>query len=122
MRPIQDNDVFHAIAHPARRAILLSLRDGERTASDLAEPFHTTFAAISQHLRVLEEAELVSVRRAGRQRIYRLDPRPMQDVVTWVDEFGAFFERRLDALGEYLDRKHGKAAATLARRRPPPSK
>lgn len=117
MRPIQDNDVFHAIAHPARRAILLTLRNGERTASDLAAPFHTTFAAISQHLRVLQEAELVSVRREGRQRFYRLDPRPMQDVVTWVDEFAAFFERRLDALGEYLDRKHRRPAAAGRHRR-----
>ena len=117
MRPIQENDVFHAIAHPARRAILVTLRNGERTASELAAPFQTTFAAISQHLRVLQEAELVSVRREGRQRFYRLDPRPMQDVVTWVDEFAAFFERRLDALGEYLDRKHGKPAAGSRSRR-----
>jgi DNA-binding transcriptional ArsR family regulator len=108
MRPIQENDVFHALAHPARRAILVTLKDGERAASELAQPFHMTFAAISQHLRVLEEAELVSVRRNGRQRMYRLDPRPLKDVVTWVDEFAAFFGQRLDALGEYLDRKHGK--------------
>jgi DNA-binding transcriptional ArsR family regulator len=67
-----------------------------------------TFAAISQHLRVLEEADLVSVRRQGRQRLYRLDPRPLRDVVGWVDEFAAFFTQRLDALGEYLDRKHSK--------------
>jgi len=67
-----------------------------------------TFAAISQHLRVLEEAELVSVRRDGRQRLYRLDPRPLRDVVSWADEFAAFFSQRLDALGTYLDRKHGK--------------
>ncbi len=108
MRPLQDNDVFHAIAHPARRAILVTLKEGERAASDLAEPFRMTFAAISQHLRVLEEAELVSVRRDGRQRLYRLDPRPLRDVVTWADEFAAFFGQRLDALGTYLDRKHGK--------------
>ena len=108
MRPIQENDVFHALAHPARRAILVTLKDGERAASELAEPFHMSFAAISQHLRVLEEAELVAVRRAGRQRMYRLDPRPLKDVVSWVDEFAAFFGQRLDVLGEYLDRKHGK--------------
>jgi DNA-binding transcriptional ArsR family regulator len=108
MRPIQENDVFHAIAHPARRAILVTLRDGERAASELAEPFHMTFAAISQHLRVLEEAELVAVRRDGRQRLYRLDPKPLQDVVGWVDEFAVFFGQRLNALGEYLDRTHGK--------------
>ena len=111
MRPIQDNDVFHAIAHPARRAILMTLRDGERAASELAEPFAMTFAGISQHLRVLEEAELVSVRRDGRHRFYRLEPKPLQDVVGWIDEFAAFFGERLDALGDYLDKKHGKRPA-----------
>jgi DNA-binding transcriptional ArsR family regulator len=108
MRPIQENDVFHAIAHPARRAMLVALRDGERAASQLAEPFQMTFAAVSQHLRVLEEASLVSVRRDGRHRLYRLEPRQLRDVVSWVDEFAAFFSQRLDALGEYLDKKHGK--------------
>jgi DNA-binding transcriptional ArsR family regulator len=108
MRPIQENDVFHAIAHPARRAILVKLRDGERTASDLAAPFDMTFAAISQHLRVLEEAELVVVRRDGRHRLYRLHPKPLREVVHWVDEFAAYFGERLDALGDYLDKKHGK--------------
>jgi DNA-binding transcriptional ArsR family regulator len=67
-----------------------------------------TFPAISQHLRILEEAELVSVRRKGRHRLYRLHPRPLRDVVRWIDEFAAFFSQRLDALGEYLDQKHGK--------------
>jgi DNA-binding transcriptional ArsR family regulator len=108
MRPIQDSDVFHAIAHPARRAILVTLKDGERAAGDLAAPFRMTFPAISQHLRILEEAELVSVRREGRHRLYRLHPRPLRDVVSWIDEFAAFFSQRLDALGQYLDQKHGK--------------
>ena len=108
MRPLQDNDVFHAIAHPARRAILVTLKTGERAASELAEPFGMSFAAVSQHLRVLEEAELVSARRDGRRRLYRLHPKPLGDVVEWIDEFAAFFAQRLDALGEYLDRTHGK--------------
>ena len=108
MRPLQDNDVFHAIAHPARRAILVTLKDSERAASELAEPFRMSFAAISQHLRVLEKAKLVAVRRDGRHRRYRLRPKALQDVVSWIDEFAAFFGQRLDALGEYLDEKHGK--------------
>lgn len=112
MRPLQDNDVFHAIAHPARRAILVELKNGERAASDLAEPFEMSFAAISQHLRVLEEAELVLVRREGRHRFYRLRPKPLEDVVSWIDEFAVFFGQRLDDLGEYLDRKHGKRGKT----------
>jgi DNA-binding transcriptional ArsR family regulator len=108
MRPVQESDVFHAIAHPARRAILLRLKEGEQIASELAEPFRMTFPAISQHLRILEEAKLVSVRRKGRHRLYRLHPKPLHDVVIWVDQFAAFFSRRLDALGEYLDQKHRK--------------
>lgn len=108
MRPAQENDVFHAIAHPARRQILVSLRGGERAASELAEPFEMTFGAVSQHLRVLEEAELVAVRRDGKRRLYRLRPQPLGEVVSWVDEFAAYFGERLDALGEHLDRKHGK--------------
>ena len=108
MRPIQENDVFHAIAHPARRAILVTLKGRELPASQLAEPFRMSFAAVSQHLRVLEQAKLVSARRDGRQRLYRLRPKPLREVLSWVDEFAAFFDQRLDALGEYLDAKHGK--------------
>jgi DNA-binding transcriptional ArsR family regulator len=108
MRPSQDNDVFHAIAHPARRTMLAQLRDGERSAGDLAAPFAMTFAAVSQHLRVLEAAELVAVRRDGRHRFYRLRATPLGEVQRWVDEFEGFFAQRLDALGAYLDQKHGK--------------
>ncbi|MBL8952982.1 MAG: helix-turn-helix transcriptional regulator [Myxococcaceae bacterium] len=100
--------MFHAIAHPARRHILLQLKAGELAAGALAEPFDMSLPAISQHLRVLEEAELVSVRREGRSRLYRLEPKPLREVVGWVDEFAKFFDERLDALGEYLDEKHGK--------------
>ncbi|MCA9549705.1 MAG: helix-turn-helix transcriptional regulator [Myxococcales bacterium] len=107
MRASQDADVFNAIAHPARRAILSTLKGGERSASELAEPFDMSFPAISQHLKVLEGAELVKVRRDGRRRLYRLHPEPLREVASWTDEFAAWFSRRLDALGEYLDREDG---------------
>jgi len=108
-RPLQDNDVFHAIAHPARRAMLTALRHGEHTASQLAAPFAMSAPAVSQHLRVLEDAGLVAIRKAGRRRFYKLDPAPLRDVVTWADAFAAYFAARLDDLGAYLDRT---AAAT----------
>jgi DNA-binding transcriptional ArsR family regulator len=108
MRPIQENDVFHAIAHPARRAMLSALRRHEQTAGDLAAPFAMSFAAVSQHLRLLEEAQLVAVRRDGRHRVYSLRPQPLKEVNRWVDEFAGYCEGRLDALGAYLDHKHGK--------------
>ncbi len=108
MRPLQQNDVFHAIAHPARRTILVMLKAGERPASELAEPFGMSFAAVSQHLKILKEADLVTERREGRQRIYHLRPKPLRAVVDWVDEFEALWTARLDALAEHLDRKHGR--------------
>jgi DNA-binding transcriptional ArsR family regulator len=108
MRPMQQNDVFHAIAHPTRRAILLKLRDGKCAAGQLAEPFEKTFAAISQHLHILEQSGLVSVRREGRHRMYQLCAPPLHDVAGWINEFSTFFNERLDALGDYLDAKHGK--------------
>lgn len=108
MRPTQENDVFHAIAHPARRAILVKLKEGECAVNELAEPFQMTFAAISQHLRILEDADLVSVRRDGRFRLYQLQPKPLRDVLRWSNEFAMFFNQRLDALGDYLDRKHAR--------------
>jgi DNA-binding transcriptional ArsR family regulator len=115
VRPLQQNDVFHAIAHPGRRAILMLLKDGEKAASELAAPFHVSFAAISQHLRVLKDADLLSERREGRQRIYQLRPRPLADVASWIDEFQTFFEARIDALEDHLDRKHGRKKPRAAR-------
>jgi DNA-binding transcriptional ArsR family regulator len=115
MRPLQQNDVFHAIAHPARRAILVLLKEGEKPAGKLAEPFGVSFAAVSQHLKVLKEAALVSERREGRQRIYQLRPKPLKEVVSWVDEFEVFFNARLDALADHLDRKHGRTPARRSR-------
>jgi DNA-binding transcriptional ArsR family regulator len=108
MRPLQQNDVFHAIAHPARRTILTLLKGGERPAGKLAESFGVSFAAVSQHLKVLKDADLVSERREGRQRIYQLHPKPLKEVVSWIDEFEVFFNARLDALADHLDRKHGR--------------
>jgi DNA-binding transcriptional ArsR family regulator len=108
MRPLQQNDVFHAIAHPARRTILVLLKSGEKPVSELAEPFGVSFAAISQHLKILKKGDLVSERRSGRQRLYHLRPKPLQEVVTWVEEFEVLFNARLDALAKHLDRKHGR--------------
>ncbi len=108
MRPIQESDIFHAIAHPARRAMLSALTIGECSAGQLAEPFKMTLPAVSQHLRILEEAKLVEPRREGRQRYYRLQAEPLSEVKNWADTFAIYFSGRLDALGQHLDRKHGK--------------
>jgi DNA-binding transcriptional ArsR family regulator len=117
MRPLQQNDVFHAIAHPARRAILTELRNGEQSAGALAAPFAVSAAAISQHLKVLKDADLVSERRDGRQRLYQLHAKPLRAVVSWVDEFESLWNARFDALARYLDRKHGRRPGVSSSRR-----
>ncbi len=98
------SDVFLAIAHPARRAILDRLRDGEQPVLQLAEPFDMTLPAVSQQLRVLRRAGLVTERREGRQRVYRLNPGPLREVRDWMRMYEQFWSRKLRGLGEYLDR------------------
>lgn len=81
------SDVFHAIADPTRRAVIRSLLPpgAERTAGSLGEGFASAQATISQHLRVLRDAGLVSAREVGRQRLYRLEAKPLQEIHAWVD-------------------------------------
>jgi len=105
---LQENDVFRAIAHPARRTILGLLKHGEKSASELAHPFGVSFSATSQHLKILREADLVSERRDGRQRIYHLHSKPLEEVLSWVEEFQSNWSERLDALERHLDKKHRK--------------
>lgn len=106
MRPHQQNDIFHAIAHPARRTILNRLRRGEKPAGELVASFGVTFSAVSQHLKILKEANLVTEKRAGRQRVYHLNSRPLKEVWHWVDDFQELWATRLDALETHLDKKY----------------
>jgi len=76
--------VFRAIADPTRRAVLDILARSDRTASEIAEPFEMSQAAVSQHLKVLLEAGLVEVEQAGRERHYRFNPKPLYAVDRWV--------------------------------------
>ena len=88
------SDVFLAIAHPARRAILDRLRLGEQPVLALAEPFDMTLPAVSQQLRVLRDAGLVSERRVGRQRVYRLNARPLREVREWAVRYDRFWQTK----------------------------
>lgn len=102
-RPAASTDIFQAIADPTRRALLDRLRDGEQPVKQLAEPFNMSLPAISQHLQILCEAGLVEVRKAGRQRLYRLNPEPLKEVSDWITHYEQFWQEKLDALGKYLE-------------------
>ncbi len=96
-------DRFTALADPTRRAILeLLARRGELPAGDIAAQFDMSAPAVSQHLKALREAGLVSVERRAQQRIYRLNPEGMRDVEEWVGRTRRIWERRLDALEAFL--------------------
>lgn len=97
--------VFHALAHPARRAILRRLSDREQNLSEVTAPLRMSFPAASKHVRVLERARLVRRRVAGRSHFCRLDALPLKQVAEWTEGYREFWERnfqRLDTLLEEL--------------------
>jgi DNA-binding transcriptional ArsR family regulator len=98
------DSLFLVIAHPVRRAMLEELRDRDTPATRLARGFRLTPSALSQHLKALKDAGLVSERRQGRQRIYSLTPTPLREISEWVDAFSAYWPVKLEALGEHLRR------------------
>lgn len=79
--------IFQAIADPTRRALLYALREGEQPVSVLMEPFDVTQSAISQHLAVLKDVGLVTQRRVGRQRYYKLCTVPLEALAAWLALF-----------------------------------
>jgi len=97
--------VFHALAHPARRAMLKKLAEGERNLSQLAAPLRMSFPAASKHVRVLEKAHLVRRRVIGRTHLCRLEPRPLSEANQWLEAYRRNWEEnflRLDALLDQL--------------------
>jgi DNA-binding transcriptional ArsR family regulator len=102
-RATGEQAVFRAVADPTRRAILDRLRAGPAPVNALAAEFEQTRPAISKHLRVLREARLVTEARAGRERVYQLEPMPLQTVAGWVEGYRAFWQRSLGNLKRYLE-------------------
>jgi DNA-binding transcriptional ArsR family regulator len=96
-------DVFEAIASPVRRALLDVLAGGARSVHDLAAPFEMTRPAVSQHLRVLREAGLVTEERVGRERHYRLDARPLRTVADWAGRYEQSWLRDARLLRELVE-------------------
>ena len=93
---------FAALANPTRRAILERLTSGQKTVTELAEPFDMTMPAISKHLKVLEEAELIERSREAQFRPVALDPTALRRVDEWMDRYRQFYEGSFARLDEYL--------------------
>ena len=96
-----------AVADPTRRAVLERLGRGTATISDLAEPFGISVTGMKKHVRILEDAGLVTTEKVGRTRICRAGPRRLEDVHEWSATYRRMLEERLDRLGELLERTKG---------------
>lgn len=109
-RAATTSDAFNAVAEPQRRRILTLLKGRERSVNEVAGALRVSQTRASKHLRVLREVGLVSVREAGRQRLYRLDARGLKPIHDWVGGFEEFWSQsfdRLDAYVKRLQRKEG---------------
>lgn len=94
--------VFHALSDPTRRAILQRLSREQASVSELARPFAVSLAAISKHVKILEDARLLMKERDGRTVRCRIDLRPLDEAGRTIRELNAFWNARMDELESYL--------------------
>lgn len=98
-------DVFAAISHRARREILGLLTDSRRSVNDIAAHFEMSRPAVSQHLRVLLDAGLLTEQRHGRERHYHFDPARLAPVRDWIAQYERFWDDHLMRLQKHLTKK-----------------
>jgi DNA-binding transcriptional ArsR family regulator len=96
---------FSALSDGTRREILERLQLGPASISDLAEPTGISLPGVLKHVRILEEANLVTTQKKGRIRECRLGPERMEDATAWIERYRDHWQRRLDRLEEYLRRE-----------------
>jgi DNA-binding transcriptional ArsR family regulator len=102
-RAATTTDAFNAVAEPRRRQILDLLAQGERPVNDLVAMLDLAQPLVSRHLRVLREVGLVEVRDQGRQRLYRLNPGPLQPIHDWLRKYEQAWSERFDRLDAVLE-------------------
>jgi DNA-binding transcriptional ArsR family regulator len=95
-------DIFQAIADPTRRAILVLIAANAMTPNALAEHFDTTRQAVSKHLRILTECELIQQNQQGREIYYQLDIHKMKEIDNWLEQFRQIWETSFNQLDDLL--------------------
>lgn len=102
MQPDALSATFAALADPTRRAILARLAEGEASVGELCKPFAISMPAVSRHLKVLEQAGLVTRGRNAQFRPVRLDAAPLKLVSGWVNQYRSFWTESFDRMDDYL--------------------
>lgn len=110
----QPQATFRAISDPTRRAILDLLAGRDLAVKEIVAEFGVSQPAVSKHLRILREARLVSERREGRLRVYRLLPEPLRDVEDWVGSHGAAEPQSIPTLRAWVDARSARESARRA--------
>jgi len=96
-------DIFQAIADPTRRAIIALIAVQAMTPNAIAEHFHSSRQAVSKHLRILTECELVKQEQKGREIYYQLELEKMQEIDQWLEQFPQIWESKFNQLDDLLD-------------------
>jgi DNA-binding transcriptional ArsR family regulator len=109
--------VFEIIAEPNRRAILSLLVASEQSVGEIERELRMSQPTVSKHLRVLREAGFVEATVDAQRRLYRLKPKPFQELDDWLEQFRRFWTPHVDALERYLDRIHPQTSPKKDRRR-----
>ena len=99
---------FAALSDPTRRAILARLTQGEATVGELAAPFSMSLPAVSRHLRVLQDVQLIERRVDAQWRMCMLRAEPLREASNWIEDYRSFWSGRLDKLAAYLDKTRPK--------------
>jgi DNA-binding transcriptional ArsR family regulator len=107
------DSVFQALGDPTRRALLERLGDGPLSVSQLAAPLAVSLAAVVQHLKVLEQSDLIRTEKVGRVRTCAIAPGGLDIAEHWLQDRRALTERRLDRLGALLAQEDGTAPAEM---------
>ncbi len=118
-RPGLDS-TFAALADPTRRAILTALSRGEGSVGELARPHQMSLPAVMKHLRVLEQAGLVSHWKTGRVRHCRLAAPALKEAADWLSNYRLFWENQLASLDRFLKEEQDKETSPCPKRKPHP--
>ncbi|MED3761660.1 metalloregulator ArsR/SmtB family transcription factor [Peribacillus frigoritolerans] len=103
MSASEKHDVFQAIADPTRRKVLQLLAEGDLPISEITSHFSMSRTAIAKHLHILAEAELVSGRKVGREKRFRLQPEPLAELKQWLSFYDQFWDNKLSILKHVIE-------------------
>ncbi|WHX90753.1 ArsR/SmtB family transcription factor [Peribacillus simplex] len=103
MSAAEKHDVFQAIADPTRRKVLQLLAEGDLPISEITSHFSMSRTAITKHLHILSEAELVSGRKVGREKRFRLQPEPLAELKQWLSFYDQFWDNKLSILKHVIE-------------------